>query len=118
MEDDKKTPAATPVLRLTEAALRKVRALAAAEGMEGGGLRVSVVTGGCAGMSYDLRFQKEPYPNDVVWEQEGQRIMVNEESVPFLRGTEIDYVETLKESGFKYKNPNAGRTCSCGTSFA
>ncbi len=103
---------------LTEAALAKIKSMMAKEGKEGHGLRVGVVTGGCAGLSYDLRFQKAPYQNDVVIEQGDFKIFVNSESAPFLKEIEIDYIDTLKESGFKYRNPNATSSCGCGTSFS
>ena len=76
------------------------------------------VAGGCAGMSYDLRLQKTPYENDIQWEQGGIKIITNPESIQFMHGTEINYVDTLKESGFQYKNPNASGSCGCGTSFS
>ena len=107
-----------PLVILTAAAAEKVRSMMLKEGKEGSGLRLGVVTGGCAGLSYDMRFQKKPYDNDVVLEQHGLKIYINEESAPFLKGVEIDYVDTLKESGFKYKNPNAQSSCGCGTSFS
>ena len=106
------------LVALTEAALAKIKSMMAKEGKEGYGLRVGVVTGGCAGLSYDLRFQKAPYQNDVVIEQGGFKIFVNSESAPFLKEIEIDYIDTLKESGFKYRNPNATSSCGCGTSFS
>ena len=61
------------------------------------------MAGGCAGMSYDLRLQKNPYDNDIVFAQGDLQIFVNPESVPFLKSVEINYVDTLKESGFQYK---------------
>ncbi len=107
-----------PVVLLTDAAIEKVRSMMAKEGKEGYALRVGVVTGGCAGLSYEMKFQKNPYDNDHTFEQNGLRVIVNEESKPFLQGIHIDYVDTLKESGFKYKNPNASSSCGCGTSFS
>ncbi|MBP6343314.1 MAG: iron-sulfur cluster assembly accessory protein [Candidatus Omnitrophica bacterium] len=107
-----------PVVVLTDAAIEKVRSMMAKEGKDGYALRVGVVTGGCAGLSYEMKFQKNPYDNDKTSEQNGLRIIVNEESVSFLQGIQIDYVDTLKESGFKYKNPNASSSCGCGTSFS
>ncbi|MCR4336592.1 MAG: iron-sulfur cluster assembly accessory protein, partial [Candidatus Omnitrophica bacterium] len=104
-----------PLLTLTDSAIEKVRSMMAKEGKEGAGLRVSVVTGGCAGLSYDMRFQRDSYENDIVFEQKGLRVFVNPESAPFLKGINIDYVDTLKESGFKYHNPNAKGSCGCGT---
>lgn len=107
-----------PIVHLTGSAVAKVKSMMGKEGKEGYGLRVGVVTGGCAGMSYDLRLQKNPYGNDIVMEQGDLKIFVNPESAPFLKGVEIDYVDTLKESGFRYKNPNASGSCGCGTSFS
>jgi len=107
-----------PVVILTDAAIEKVKSMMAKEGKEGYALRVGVVTGGCAGLSYEMKFQKNPYDNDKASEQNGLRIIVNEESVPFLQGIQVDYIDTLKESGFKYKNPNASSSCGCGTSFS
>ena len=103
---------------LTDAAVMKIKAMMEKEGKPGYGLRLGVVTGGCAGLSYDMRFQKTPYENDLVVEQGGLKIFVNAESVDFLKGIEIDYIDTLKESGFKYRNPNASSSCGCGTSFS
>lgn len=107
-----------PVVTLTDAAAQKVKSMMAKEGKEGYALRVGVVTGGCAGLSYEMKFQKNPYDNDKVCEQNGLKVIVNDESIPFLQGIQIDYVDTLKESGFKYKNPNASSSCGCGTSFS
>ncbi len=107
-----------PVVLLTAAAIEKVRTMMLKENKPDHGLRVGVVTGGCAGLSYEMRLQKSAYDNDLVLEQDGIKIFVNTESVDFLKGIEIDYVDTLKESGFKYKNPNAKSSCGCGTSFS
>lgn len=107
-----------PLVVLTAAALEKVRSMMVKENKPNHGLRVGVVTGGCAGLSYEMRLQKDAYENDTILEQEGIKIFVNNESVDFLKGIEIDYVDTLRESGFKYKNPNAKSSCGCGTSFS
>lgn len=106
------------IIRLTEAAKQKILAMAQKDGKEGAYLRVGVVTGGCAGLSYDLRFQKRPYENDIVVDQGSIQVLINPDSVPFIKGTEINYIDTLKESGFQYKNPNATNSCGCGTSFS
>ena len=107
-----------PVVFLTQPAIEKVRSMMQKENKPDHGLRVGVVTGGCAGLSYEMRLQKSAYDNDLVLEQDGIKIFVNNESIDFLKGIEIDYVDTLKESGFKYKNPNAKSSCGCGTSFS
>ncbi|OGX06753.1 MAG: hypothetical protein A2Z88_10910 [Omnitrophica WOR_2 bacterium GWA2_47_8] len=106
------------VLTLTPSAIEKIKSMMAKEGKEGQALRVGVKTGGCAGLSYELRFQKSPYENDIVLKQGDLEIFVNPESLSFLQGIQIDYVDTLKESGFKYRNPNAKSSCGCGTSFS
>ncbi|HLF17895.1 MAG TPA: iron-sulfur cluster assembly accessory protein [Candidatus Omnitrophota bacterium] len=107
-----------PIVHLTDAAIAKVKDMMKKEGKEGSALRVDVVTGGCAGLSYNLRFQKNPYENDIVFAQKDLQVFVNNESASFLKGIEIDYVDTLKVSGFQYRNPNAKSTCGCGTSFS
>ena len=107
-----------PLATVTDAAAAKIKAMMAKEGKEGYALRFGVVTGGCAGLSYELKFQKNPYDNDIVFEQKGLKVIVNQESVEFIKGIEIDYVDTLRDSGFKYRNPNAKSSCGCGTSFS
>ena len=107
-----------PLATLTDAAVEKIKTMMAKEGKEGYALRFGVVTGGCAGLSYELKFQKNPYDSDVVFEQKGLKVIVNNESIEFVKGIEIDYVDTLRESGFKYSNPNAKSSCGCGTSFS
>jgi len=108
----------SPVLVLTPSAAQKIKLMMEKEGKSGYGLRFGVATGGCAGLSYEMSFQKNHYDNDRVEEQAGIRIFINAESVPFVKGITIDYIDTLKESGFKYKNPNAKSSCGCGTSFS
>ena len=106
------------IIHLTDAAVEKIRSILEKEGKEGFGLRVSVATGGCAGLSYDLRFQKAPYDNDILAEQDGLPIFIHPESASFLKGVQINFKDTLKESGFQYKNPNATQSCGCGISFS
>ena len=115
---DEKTTHATPAVTITEAAAVKVKDLMQKEGKAGYALRFGVTTGGCAGLSYEMKFQKSAYDNDLVLEQRGLKIIINQESLEFIKGVEIDYVETLKESGFKYRNPSAKSSCGCGTSFS
>ena len=108
----------TPVVTLTESAIQKIKSMMQKEGKEGYALRFGLTTGGCAGLSYEMKFQKNPYENDISYEYKGLVVIVNQESIEFVKGVEIDYVDTLKESGFKYKNPNAKSSCGCGTSFS
>jgi iron-sulfur cluster assembly protein len=107
-----------PLVKLTDAAVEKVKSMMAKEGKEGYALRFGVVTGGCAGLSYEMKFQKNPYDNDISFEQKGLKVIINQESADFVKGVEIDYVDTLRESGFKYRNPTAKSSCGCGTSFS
>ncbi|MBI3602157.1 MAG: iron-sulfur cluster assembly accessory protein [Candidatus Omnitrophica bacterium] len=107
-----------PLVTLTDSAVEKVKSMMTKEGKEGYALRFGVVTGGCAGLSYEMKFQKNPYENDIAFEQKGLKIIINQESVEFVKGVEIDYVDTLRESGFKYSNPGAKSSCGCGTSFS
>ena len=107
-----------PIVTLTESAAAKIKAMMLKEGKEGYALRFGVVTGGCAGLSYEMKFQKSPYDNDLTFNQGDIQVIINQESVEFVKGIEIDYVDTLRESGFKYKNPQAKSSCGCGTSFS
>jgi len=87
-------------------------------GLPEGGLRVSVVGGGCSGMSYKLDFQKEPAPTDKIFEQDGVKVFIDPKSFLFIKGLELDYSGGLNGTGFTFKNPNASKSCGCGTSFA
>ena len=106
------------MLRITQVAAAKVNEIRSAEGIEPTmALRVRVVGGGCAGFSYDLYFD-EPAEVDRQFEVEGVRCIVDEMSLMYLVGTEIDYVEGLQGAGFKFQNPNVKSTCGCGSSFS
>ena len=105
------------LLKLTSSAVKKVNEIMIAEKKKGHGLRVAVLSGGCAGYSYDLSVQKEGKNDDMVIEQDGIKIFVAKESAEMLEGIEIEYVDTLNESGFKFNNPNAKHGCGCGKSF-
>ena len=106
------------MLRITPVAATKVNEIREAEGIEGNmALRLRVVGGGCAGFSYDLYFD-EPAEVDRQFEVQGVRCVVDEMSLMYLVGTEIDYVEGLQGAGFKFQNPNVKSTCGCGSSFS
>lgn len=111
-------PSDRATLSLTEKAVTQVRSLLERENLEGYGLRVSVVGGGCSGFSYGLDFESEKRPEDVVLEVDGLTIYLDSASVNYLKGTVIDYVGGLYGGGFKFNNPNASATCGCGTSFS
>ncbi len=82
------------------------------------GLRVSVVGGGCSGLSYQLDFDNEEHPGDQVFEDKGLTIRTNLKSFLYLAGTELDYSDGLNGKGFHFINPNASRECGCGESFS
>jgi len=81
------------------------------------GLRVSVVGGGCSGLSYQLDFDSEEHPGDQVFDEGDLRLFVNLKSYLYLAGTELDYSDGLHGKGFHFVNPNASRECGCGESF-
>lgn len=106
-------------ISLTPKAVDAVKLAIKEEGLDGHGLRVAVVGGGCAGYSYALDFAGS---DDVDEEEDlqidfaGLNVIIDPHSATLLGGTEIDYVETQQKRGFVFNNPNAVRTCSCGSS--
>jgi iron-sulfur cluster assembly accessory protein len=108
----------TPV-RLSDKAAAMVRETIERENLQGSGLRVAVVGGGCSGFQYSLDIEKEERAGDMVFEVQGVRCFVDPMSSMYLAGVEIDYVEgQFGQSGFAFKNPNAKHTCGCGSSFS
>ena len=105
------------LLRLTAPAGRKVLALAAREG-QGAFLRVAITGGGCNGLSYKMRFVGEAKPADILVRSAGVEVLVDPKSALYLRGTHLDYSDKMIGGGFKFSNPNAKASCSCGESFS
>jgi iron-sulfur cluster assembly protein len=99
-------------------ALAKAKELLAKHGREGQGFRVGVRGGGCSGLTYMLEFENEARKGDQVMEFDGLRIYLDIKSQLFLAGTTLDYTVSLMDKGFKFVNPNAKRSCSCGESFS
>lgn len=106
------------MISITEKAAEKVLEIATAEDLLGQGLRLRVVGGGCAGFSYDLYFEDNPTDMDEQIEDRGIKLYIDPLSFQYLDGTEIDYVEGLHGSGFKFGNPSVKGTCGCGSSFS
>lgn len=105
------------MIQLTESALQHLRQLLDEKAApEGSGLRVAVEKGGCAGMQYSMRIG-EPQAGDQIFDHGGVALIVDAESLSYLDGCRIDYVDALHDAGFKIENPNAARSCGCGTSF-
>lgn len=105
-------------IQLTAKAVQAVKVAIEEEGLTGHGLRVAVVGGGCSGYSYALDFAEEGDDDDLELSFDGLRVFIDAHSAQLLGTTEIDYVETLAKKGFVFNNPNATRTCGCGSSFS
>jgi iron-sulfur cluster assembly protein len=105
------------LVNLTEAAGRKVAALAARE-QQGGFLRIAISGGGCNGLSYKLRFVPEPRKGDILVRTAGAEVLVDPKTALYLKGTVLDHSSKLIAGGFKFSNPNAKASCSCGESFS
>ena len=106
------------MISLTEAAATKVEELISGRSADTAGLRVGVRGGGCSGFTYFLEFADAANKGDKELESHGVRLYVDPKSFLYLMGTEVDYVDSLAGSGFKFVNPNARRTCGCGESFS
>lgn len=102
---------------LSEAAAARIKAIAAGE-PAGTGLRVAVEGGGCSGFQYEIGLDQAAGPDDLVIERDGARLFVDQVSLPFLLGSEVDWVDELIGASFKVKNPNAKSSCGCGVSFS
>ena len=99
-----------PSLELTPVAVTKVKEILDQQEPRPLGLRVSVVGGGCSGFSYQMNFENQTNGIDKTYEFEGLKVFVDQASLMYLKGTKIDYVETLEGSGFKFDNPNVKTT--------
>jgi iron-sulfur cluster assembly protein len=106
------------MITLSDKGAEKVHEFLSSQGIDVSmaGLRVGVRGGGCSGFQYQLAFD-EQRDNDVVFESHGLKLLVDNESLPFVRGSIIDYEEGLQGAGFKVSNPNVVAACGCGSSF-
>jgi iron-sulfur cluster assembly protein len=105
------------MIQLTERAVGKVQEILTSQEPQPSGLRISVVGGGCSGFSYSMAFENAPGMLDKTYDFQGLKVFVDQASLLYLDGAEVDYVETLEGSGFKFSNPNVKSTCGCGSSF-
>ena len=105
------------IVTITDRAAEKAKGLLEARGATEGALRVFVVGGGCSGYQYGMAIAQEAEDGDLVIEESGVRILVDPDSARLLSGAEVDYVEDLMKSGFTIFNPNAVKSCACGSSF-
>jgi len=106
------------MVQLTETAVTKVREILDTQEPKPNGLRISVVGGGCSGFSYSMAFENAPGMLDKTYDFGGLKVFVDQASMLYLDGAEVDYVESLEGSGFKFNNPNTKSTCGCGSSFS
>ena len=106
----------TPMLSVTPAAAEKIKQLMAEE-TEVSVLRVAIQGGGCSGFQYGLGFDRDAVEGDHEFEAHGVRVVVDPFSAPYLNGAEVDYVDSIEQSGFAINNPNAVSSCGCGHSF-
>lgn len=108
-----------PALAISPGAVKRIRAMQArGEAAPDAVFRISVSGGGCSGFQYGFSFDEKPASDDVVFEAEGVRVVVDEVSLELVKGSELSYVEDLVGSFFKMTNPNAKSSCGCGTSFS
>jgi len=106
------------MVQLTETAVGKVREILDTQEPKPAGLRIAVVGGGCSGFSYSMAFENTPGMLDKTYKFGELQLFIDQASLLYLDGVQVDYVETLEGSGFKFNNPNVKSTCGCGSSFS
>ena len=106
------------MVQLTETAVNKVKEILDTQEPKPTGLRIAVVGGGCSGFSYSMAFENTPGMLDKTYNFDGLKVFIDQASMLYLDGAEVDYVETLEGSGFKFNNHNVKSTCGCGSSFS
>ena len=105
-------------IQITKKAATRIKAILEAEKKDGHALRLSVVGGGCSGMNYNIAFDNKKGEFDKVYKSLGVEIFCDLQSWLYLKGTTIDFSDDILSGGFRIENPNAARTCGCGTSFS
>src|SRR5881409_1691466 len=106
------------VITISPKAAEKVMEFMKQENKDSLYLRVYVSGGGCSGLSYGMGFEEKPDDDDAVIRENGVQVIVDTYSQKYLKGENVDYVESLMGSGFKINNPNVTKSCSCGSSFS
>ncbi len=105
------------MVTVTPKAVGKIREAFEREGVNGG-LRLGVLGGGCSGLSYQFKFDVKPRPTDQVLNFDDVKVFIDPKSLVFLDGMTLDWKDSLIQSGFVFENPNAKKSCGCGTSFS
>ena len=106
------------MVQLTETAVGKVREILDTQEPKPAGLRIAVVGGGCSGFSYSMAFENSPGMLDKTYSFDGLKVFIDQASLLYLDGVQVDFVDSLEGSGFKFNNPNVKSTCGCGSSFS
>ena len=106
-----------PIIKLSDNAALRIKEIMSNAEKNSLGVRVSVKTGGCAGMSYVMEYTKEVIPTDEVIEDKGVKVFVDSSAIMYLLGTEMDYKKEELSSSFVFNNPNETERCGCGESF-
>ena len=107
----------TDIIKLSDNAALRIKEIMSSAQTDSVGVRVSVKSGGCAGMSYVMEYTKEIDPSDEVIEDKGVKVFIDSAAVMYLLGTEMDYKKDQFSSSFVFKNPNETERCGCGESF-
>ena len=105
-------------IEISDGAVHEVRRMMQKEGVQAAGMRVGVKGGGCSGLSYNLAFETQSRTGDKVFEREGIKLFCDLKSYIYLNGTVLDYDSGLMGKGFVFMNPNAKKSCGCGSSFS
>ena len=106
-----------PIIKLSDSAAKRIKEIMSSAEKDALGVRVSVKSGGCAGMSYVMEYSKEANPHDEVIEDKGVKVFIDSAAVMYLLGTEMDYKKEEFSSSFVFNNPNETERCGCGESF-
>ena len=107
----------TQIISLSDRAAERIKEIMS-KNQKSLGVRVGVKSGGCSGLSYELKFDSNQLNEDRLFEDNGVKILVDKKSLLYLIGTTLDYSGGLNGKGFVFNNPNANRTCGCGESFS
>lgn len=115
--DANQAPAMPTIVTFTDKAIEAFKEARERESLQNHGVRVSVVGGGCSGYQYGLDFEEKANDGDFILDISGVKVFIDPMSAPYLKGTMVDYVVGFQGAGFKFLNPNAVKTCGCGSSF-
>lgn len=118
MDTNTNPKADNQVVNITAEAIEQIKRLIAEEKENNLYLRIGVSAGGCSGMSYSMAFDTEPTANDQNFDYNGVNVVIDTKAIPYLQGTILEYKGGLLGGGFNFNNPNARRSCGCGSSFS